>query len=99
MTYWQRMGKVFGYPQCCTDHFSGLISKGFPPGIEAGPGPWSGTGFIPCPAHRAQVRTREEVVALIKLPGQGREISTPFPEARDKEVDALIEAWQLQHIA
>jgi len=79
-------GLIFGYPDCCITHFCDALESGLLPGQIAKPGPWDGTGFLPCPKCQAKCETRDDVKALIKT----RYLSTPFPAVKDREFDALF---------
>lgn len=87
MTHWRAMGEHLGYPPCCVAEFVRLIEQGRMPGQIAGRGPWSGTGFIPCSTHRAQIRNHEVTVESLIA---NRRAKRPFPEFSIAESDAFI---------
>jgi hypothetical protein len=52
----QAIGQHFGYPSCCVAAFCATLESGGFPSQRVGEGPWTGTGFIPCPEHAGDIR-------------------------------------------
>jgi len=92
MSYYKMLGIHLGYPVCCVNEFNDLCEAGHMPGKLAGKGPWSGTGFIPCAAHREQIRNGVSVEALIT----NRRSRYPFPRFDNDEAHAFVAAYGLQ---
>lgn len=75
--HWQRMGKRYGYPQCCIDSF---INESSPEARTENQKLVSllQTGFIPC-EHHANLLVKGEI-SLISLISHERDLSLPkFP--------------------
>lgn len=84
--YHRTLGAYCGYPQCCVDFF---LTNRYPADV-VGPGPWEGTGFIPCPSCAATIRSYgfEPFVAMRITPN--RLAPRRFPDLGSKEdVEAI----------
>lgn len=91
MSHWGPMGIHLGYPVCCVREFCDHIKHDRMPGRIAGDGPWSGTGFIPCAAHRAQILAGVSVESLIT----NRRSRHPFPQFSMVEADEFMRGMGL----
>lgn len=79
-----RIGRAFGFPPCCAKHFCDRVDEGVAPPTVSGDGPWTGTGFIPCPDHAAKIR-REGFQSTIDEINRDRDCPTPFPSTPDRD--------------
>lgn len=84
-THFINAGKYFGYPECCTEAFIGMVSRDespTEPQCQAG----QHTGFIPCPTCTDKI-LKEELSPKEFLANSGipRICPTPFPEESSLE--------------
>lgn len=85
--YWTRLGKYFGYPDCCIKDF---IKHGSDQTVDQ----WAvhrGTGFIPCRLHAQDIV--EGVYSLESLI-QNRQHSLPFPFENKAEKEQFIKQME-----
>lgn len=77
---WAETGAYLGFPPCCVEHFCSCLSRGAMPPAVVGPGPWEGSGFIPCPDHATIAKEKgfDYIVGLINTPA--RKHPRPFPD-------------------
>jgi len=68
------IGSYLGYPDCCIAAFMQQCERG-EPGAD---GVWTGTGFIPCPAHRDEANANFPLFVAKHITPR-RKASTPFP--------------------
>lgn len=70
----EKLGKYYGYPQCCIDSFYRTMGAlGNPQGAEAG----NFTGFIPCPTCANKVLNGQKKLKDLIT---NRKCKKPFPK-------------------
>jgi hypothetical protein len=81
--FWYQNGIRYGFPVCCVLHF--LQMK-----LPHEKGPWTGTGYIPCPqcAPHARADFRKFVAEHIT---PNRKFHKPFPH--DEHNEGLHPEW------
>jgi hypothetical protein len=74
---WTEHGTLYGYPECCRTAFCGMMLS--TPQRQPKPGPWTGSGFIPCPDCRRLIAEigLEKYVEKFIMPN--RKFEKPFP--------------------
>lgn len=73
------LGVFFGFPKCCIDHMLDNYQDSAKwQEYHKWQGPWSSTGFVPCPTHKAAIKTNLDLIQV--LVQQPRECPTPFPD-------------------